>query len=69
MEISTEQFQTASDGNVVKIQINGQIFYLLSEKKYEELDDLDYGPMTKEEMDLLASHAADLIQDDLDEPL
>jgi hypothetical protein len=47
-------------------KLNHERFVYLVTALEQEMDD---SPWTEEEMDLLASEAADLIQDDLDEPL
>lgn len=69
MQLTTEQLKAAEAGNPVEIRAHGQSFVLLSHQAYEAMDQVDYAPVSKKELDRLASAAADLIEDSLDEPL
>lgn len=71
MMLTTEQLQAIDRGEPVRIVIDGKPCVLLSQDAFEELeDDMEYGPMTEEEMDILASETADMLEGDgLDEPL
>jgi hypothetical protein len=59
--------QALQAGEPVPVVIGKTQCVIVREDVYRQ--QADYGPMTKEEMDLLACHAADLIEDSLDEPL
>ena len=63
MELTTDDLSAAREGQHVKIQANGHTFYLLSKQAYDELDKVDYGVMTRQEMDLLADEADALISE------
>ena len=53
-------------GEPVTVLVGQTRCVLVREDVYHE--EMEYGPVTEEEMDLLACHAADLIEDSLDEP-
>ena len=63
MELKTEELTAAQQGQHVKILANGHTFYLLSQKVYEKLEEVDYDAMTKEEVDLLADETHAVICD------
>ena len=67
MILSPQQIEDLEKGEPVRILIGETPCVVVREDVYEE--EVDYSPWTVEEMDLLACEAADLIQDDLDEPL
>ena len=67
MNLTPQQLQALESGEPVTVVVGRTRCVLLREDVYQE--DADYGPASEEELDLLASHAADLIEDDLDEPL
>ena len=51
MELTTEQLQAVEQGDIIYIELNDVLCVVLSRKTYEELDDLDYGHQTAEEVD------------------
>ncbi len=67
MQLTVEQLNAAERGDAVRIEAEGRIFILLSQRIYE--DSLDYSPWTGNEIDLLADEALELASGDgLDEP-
>jgi hypothetical protein len=69
MNLTTEQQQALQKGQVVHVDVGGTACVLLRKEVYERGDPLDFSLWTAEEMDLLASEAADLLAGDgLDEP-
>jgi hypothetical protein len=74
MNLTPEQTQALLQGQPVSVTLAGRECVLLSRDSFEQLkkgstgEPLDYEPWTKEEMDLLADEAAELVADDgLDE--
>ncbi len=68
MNLNIDDFDAAKAGEAVKIDTNGQTFYLLSQELYEQLLQLDDSQVTKEEIDLLADEADAIIsQSETDE--
>jgi hypothetical protein len=67
MILTQEQLEELEKGEAIRLTIGETACVLVREDVYRE--EMDDSPWTPEEMDLLASEAADLIQDDLDEPL
>jgi len=66
LQLTAEQLKAARQGEAVRIEADGESFVLLSEAVY--VDDLDFGPWTRQEMDLLADEAMQLVAGDgLDE--
>ena len=63
MELKTEDVTAAWEGRHVKIEADGHTFYLLSQQVYDELENVDFDVMRKEEMDLLADEADALISE------
>ena len=63
MELTAEDLTAAQEGQHVMIHANGHTFYLLSQTAYCELEKVDCGLMTKQEMDLLADEADALISE------
>ncbi|MEO8499220.1 MAG: hypothetical protein ABI614_29495, partial [Planctomycetota bacterium] len=61
MDLSTADFDAAKADGLVKIDTNGQVFYLLSKERYEQLTQADDSPVTNEELDLLADEADAII--------
>jgi hypothetical protein len=67
MLLTQEQMADLEKGEPLRVTIGETACVILREDVYRE--ETDDSPWTGEEMDRLASEAADLIQDDLDEPL
>ncbi len=67
MNLTSQQLQALENGEPVTVMVGQTRCVLVREDVYRE--EADYSPMTQEEMDLLACHAADLLEDSLDEPL
>lgn len=67
MILTQEQLEDLEKGEPVRVTIGETACIIVREDVYRE--EIDDSPWTEDEMDLLASEAADLIQDDLDEPL
>lgn len=61
MELTAGDLTDARKGQHVRIQAEGDTFYLLSQQVYERLEQVDYAVMTKQEMDLLADEADAII--------
>jgi hypothetical protein len=61
MELKTEYLTAARKGQPVKIEADGQTFYLLSQQTYDALEKIDDNVMTKKEMDMLADEADAII--------
>lgn len=69
MNLTAEQERAIINGQAVTVTLGGAACILLRKDVYERGEELDYGPPTNEEMDLLASETADLLAEDgLDEP-
>jgi hypothetical protein len=69
MNLTVEQERAIQNGQVVAVSVGGATCVVLRKDVYERGEEVDYGPWTKEEMDLLAVEAADLVAGDgLDEP-
>jgi hypothetical protein len=69
MNLTPEQEQAIHSGQAVAVTVAGAACVVLRKDVYDHRDALDYGPCTKEEMDLLASETADLLAGDgFDEP-
>ena len=60
MTLTHNQLQAANQGEAVKVEHNGETYYLLSSSLYDELDVVDCSPLTSDEIDLLADVAADI---------
>lgn len=75
MTLTEEQKKILDHGDGFEMTIEGIECVLLSKAQHEQLvnaldDEMDYNPVTVEEMNLLADEAADMIEgDELDEPL
>jgi hypothetical protein len=67
MNLTSQQVQALESGELVTVFVGQTRCILLREDVYRE--ELNLGPLSQDEMDLLACHAADLIEDSLDEPL
>ncbi|MBW3598071.1 MAG: hypothetical protein KY475_12430 [Planctomycetes bacterium] len=67
MNLTPQQLQALEKGEPVNVVVGRTRCVLVREDVYR--DEAEYDAPTEEEIDLLACHAADLIQDDLDEPL
>ena len=66
MELTSEQLNAAKQGELVKIEADGESFVLLSRAVYD--DELDYSPWMSEEIVALADEAAELVSgDDFDD--
>ena len=66
VQLTSQQLKAAEQGEAVKIEADGRAFVLLSRAVYEE--ELDFSPWTRQEMDLLADEAMELVTGDgLDE--
>jgi len=61
MNLSIDNFDAAKAGEAVRIDTNGQTFYLLSQELYEQLTQFDDSAATKEELDLLADELDTII--------
>lgn len=69
MDLTTEQERAVRNGQAVAVTVGGAACVLLRKDVFERGEELDYGPWTIEEMDLLAAETADLLAGDgLDEP-
>jgi hypothetical protein len=65
-QLTSEQLKAAERGEAVKIEAEGKAFVLLSQAIYE--GDLEFSPWSRQEIDLLADEAMQLVADDgLDE--
>jgi hypothetical protein len=67
MILTQEQLADLEKGEPIRVTIGETACVIVREDVYRE--EMDDSPWTEEEMDRLASETADLIQDDLDEPL
>ena len=61
MELKNEVLTAATRGEHVKIQAEGNTFYLLSREAYDEFGKVDYDVMSAQEMNLLADEANSII--------
>jgi hypothetical protein len=61
MVLSTDDFKAAEAGEPVKIDTNGNTYYLLSQALYEQLTQAEDSPVTHEELDLLADEVDAII--------
>jgi hypothetical protein len=69
VELTAEQERAIRSGQVVAVTVGGAECVVLRKDVYERDSELDYGPWTEEEIDLLATETADLLAGDgLDEP-
>ncbi len=69
MELTAEQERAIQNGQAVAVTVGSAECIVLRKDIYEHGERLDYGPWTKEEMDLVASETADLLAGDgFDEP-
>jgi len=69
MNLTAEQERAIKNGQAVPVTVAGAVCVLLRKDVYERGEELDYGPATDEELDLLAAETADLLAGDgLDEP-
>ena len=69
MKLTAEQERAIQNGQAVTVTVGNAACVVLRKDIYERGEELDYGPWTKEEMDLLAAESADLLAGDgLDEP-
>jgi hypothetical protein len=69
MELTAEQERAVCNGQAVQVTVAGAECALLRKDVYERDQEVDYSPWTKEQIDLLASEAADLLTGDgFDEP-
>ncbi len=62
LQVTSEQLRAAEQGEAVRIETEGKAFVLLSQAVYEE--ELDFGPWTQREMDLLADETMELVAGD-----
>jgi hypothetical protein len=70
MNLTVEQEWAVRNGQAVVVAVGGTACVLLRQDVFERGEELDYGPWTNEEMDLLAGETADLLAGDgLDEPV
>ena len=70
MNLTAEQERAVSNGQAVAVTVGGAACVLIRKDVFERGEELDYGPWTNEEMDLLAAETADLLAGDgLDEPI
>jgi len=69
MELTAEQQRSIQSGQAVTVTVGGAACVVLRKDVYERDQEVDYGPWTKDEMNLLAAETADLLAGDgLDEP-
>ena len=69
MELTAEQERAIQNGQAVAVTVGSAECVVLRKDVYERGEDVDYGPWTEEEMDMLAAETADLLAGDgLDEP-
>ena len=69
MELTAEQERAIQNGQAVAVTVGSAECIVLRKDVYERGEPVDYSPWTKEEMDSLASEAADLLAGDgFDEP-
>ena len=69
MQLTADQERAIQNGQAVKVTVGGAVCVLLRKDVFERGEELDYGPWTKEEMDMLAAETADMLAaDGLDEP-
>jgi hypothetical protein len=69
MELTAEQERAIQNGQTVAVTIGTAECVVLRKDVYERAEQMDFSPWTKEEMDLLAAEAVDLLAGDgLDEP-
>ena len=69
MKLSVEDKRAVQSGQVVAVSVGGIDCVLVRKDVYEHGEVLDYSPLTKKEMNLLASETADLLAGDgFDEP-
>ena len=66
MKLSSDQQQDLAEGQPVKVIVDGRNCVLLTRQAFERVKDRDYddGRWTDEEMNLLATEAADLVAGD-----
>jgi hypothetical protein len=69
MKLTAEQERSIHSGQAVQVNVGGAPCILLRKDVYERGEELDFGPWSPEEMNLLAAEAAGLLAGDgLDEP-
>jgi hypothetical protein len=69
MNLTADQEQALHRGQPVRVTVAGADCVLVRKDVFERAGELDYGPWTPEEMDLLAAETADrLAGDGFDEP-
>jgi hypothetical protein len=69
MKLTVKQERALQNGQAVEVTVAGAPCVLLRKDIYERGEAVDYSPWTKEEMNLLAAEAVDLLAGDgLDEP-
>jgi hypothetical protein len=69
MNLTTEQQRAIQNGQAVRVTVAGADCVLVRKDVYERGDELDYGPWTADETNLLAAETADLLAGDgFDEP-
>jgi hypothetical protein len=69
MELTAEQERAIHNGQAVAVTVGSAECVVLRKDVYERGEQVDYSPWTHEDMDCLASEAADLLAGDgFDEP-
>ncbi len=69
MNLTAEQQQAVRAGHAVPVNVGNVECMVMRKDVYERGEEFDYTPWTDEEIELLASEAADLLAGDgLDEP-
>ena len=68
MNLTAEQERAIQDGQMVTLTVGGAACVVVRKDVYDRRQETDYGPWTRDEVDLLASETADLLTGDgLDE--
>ena len=69
MTLTAEQEWAIQNGQPVAVTVGNAACVVLRKDIYERGEELDYGPWTRDEMNLLAAETADLLAGDgFDEP-